>query len=38
MSWINPGLFLYALWCFYCAMRHFYGQRRAKTMGKFYNV
>jgi hypothetical protein len=35
MSWINLVLFLYGLWYCYRAMRYFYGQRRAKTMGKF---
>lgn len=36
VSWIQFALVLYALWYVYKAMRNFYGQRRFKTIVKFF--
>ncbi|GAA4332255.1 DUF3667 domain-containing protein [Flaviaesturariibacter amylovorans] len=34
-DWINLGLLLYSIIYLYKGMRRFYGQRRARTLGKF---
>jgi hypothetical protein len=35
LNWFNRFIIFYLLWYEYKAMRHFYGQRRAKTIFKF---